>query len=361
MKKNIFFIIFLICYDTYAEQFMYPVAALQDKQQLLVVYQKSLTDIQLCIWDIHEHCAKKCLSSFMTPANLQLLPSGKGFSFIDAGYIKIKEFLKRSPKTLPIYEPIGLFSNINWIDDDRFYFVAREGDYFQIFQSDLNANVYRLTCDMADALYPQKIGAQLFYMQRDEEIQTQIIKIDYNPMDMHHNFKNVKNHDMIIHKSQEQLCFLKMLSSHEGFYLQAPQQKKADGTYVFSCFHFIEIDEHGWHHEKLFDFQIPIKYLTGLDRLYESIEPFLPNYTRKELVFFVTWEKDTEQFHVLKFDMKTKTIERIGYEHQKEKIFAPFIYENKIFCGLIQQDFKSLHNIFEDENLYFKLPCLDQK
>lgn len=363
MKKNIFLIMFLMFHENHAEQFMYPVAELQDSNQLLVVYQKSLDDIELWIWDTDEHCATKCLSSFLTPANLRLLPSGQGFSFIDAGYIKIKEFSKRSPRTLPIYEPIGLFSSINWIDDTTFYFVAREGDFFQIFQSDIEANVYRLTYDFFDALYPQKIGSNLFYIQRNDEGQSSIMRKYYNLVPMNYDFHTFDNQDIIIESSQSQLCFLKMINDHEGFYLQAPIEKKNEGSYTFSCFHFIQ-NNGTWENQKLFDFQIPIKYIIGYDRLHESIEPFLPNYTCKGLVFFVNWQEEVEQFCILQFDLATKNIKNITNqldEKQQQKTFAPFLYKNKIFCGLIIKDSLSQNRLFNDGNGYFELPYFDQK
>ena len=351
--------VFFICYQSYAEQFIYPVASLQEKNQLLVLYQKSLQDIELWIWDTIEHTATKGLSSFTIPANLRILPSGDGFSFIDNGYIKIKEFAKRSPKTLPIYEPIGLFFHMNWIDEHRFYFVAREGDFFQIFQGDAQANIYRLTYDAADALYPQKINSDLFYIKRDEDGQVSIVHQSWNPASMHD--KSVIGHQEIF-KSEDlqQLCFLKMMNEHEGFFIQAPTKKiDHDQLYLFSCYHLLQADD-TWSAEKIFDFKIPAKYVTGSQRLYESIEPFLPNYTNHNIVYFMSWQEETEQGNLYEFCKIKKTVRltELSFGRHNQKIFVPYFYNHTMYCGLIMQDDQLF---FDEKYTHFDLPSLPQK
>ena len=216
MKKYIFLAIFFISQSIHPEQFVYPVGDFDDGNQLMVLYQKSLESIELWIVNSSNQQATKGLCSFLTPVNLRVMPSGKGFSFIDKGYIKIKEFTKRSPRTLSIYDPIGLFSSMNWIDDEIVDFVAREGDFFQIFQGDLEANIQRLTHEPADALYPQKIGEKLFYIKRDLSNQISIISKSWNPTQMNELSEPSYN---IIQRSNQQLCFLRMVSEKEGFYL----------------------------------------------------------------------------------------------------------------------------------------------
>lgn len=348
---------------SYAEQFIYPVADFDDGQQLMVVYQKSLDNVELWIWDTQTHRAIKAISSFLTPANLRMMPSGKGFSFIDQGYIKIKEFTKRSPKTLPIYEPIGLFSNMNWIDDEIFYFVAREGDFFQIFQGDLQAHIQRLTFEPSDALYPQKIDSMLFYIKRDTNGQFFIVEQAWNPAVIHDYDHRSDQH--IIQASSQQLCFLRMISAKEGFYLQAPTSKnKYDDTYKFSC-HHIKKDDNEWQTEQLFTFNIPLKYVTGDARLYESLEPFLPNYNSSGFVYFVNWHKKAEQFTLCKFNVLDKTVTFVDqdslYRNDNQQIFAPYIYKDSIFCGIIAKNNRTMQNVFEADDVQFELPYFSEK
>lgn len=353
-------------YKIDAEQFIYPVADFDNGNQLMLLYQKSLENIELWMWDTSNHHAIKGLSSFNTPVNLRMMPSGQGFSFIDEGYIKIKEFVKRSPRTLPIYEPIGLFSSMNWIDDETFYFVAREGDFFQIFQSDLQAQVQRLTHAPADALYPQKIDSQLFYMKRNMNGHVSIVSQPWNPVAMH---ENPLTETSMIKKSCQQLCFLNMKSEHEGFYLQAPT-KKVQGLqqncYEFACYHLTQNHEKQWMTTKLFTFKIPAKYIIGAARLYESLEPFLPNYCKNEYVYFMNWHEELQQFEMQELHIPTMTVKIMNdqnvYRNINEQFFAPYISNEKIYCGFIVQDQRNpnrFQNIFTTENVQFDLPYFE--
>jgi hypothetical protein len=356
MKKYIGLIIFFTVHTNYAEEFIYPVASFDNGNQLMVLHQKSLDDIELLIWNSQNQTAKKGLSSFLTPGNLRMLPSGKGFSFIDSGYIKIKEFAKRSPRTLPIYEPIGLFSNMDWIDDETFYFVAQQGNHFQIFRGNVQAQIEQLTCGLFDALYPQMIGSQLFYMQRD----------------MHHEVKIMcKNEEsqqvVIIQNAVQQACYLKMINESQGFYMQAPTHKieDAQGCYEFSCHRILKNNDELWQSDQLFTFKVPAKYITGSNRLYESIEPFLPNYSDSQHVYFCDWNDVIEEFQLHACDITTKNIKIMineqVYKNKGTKIFAPYLYKNKIYCGIIIEENRATQNIFEMDNLNFILPCFNTK
>ena len=364
MKKYILVICFLF-FKIHAEQFIYPVADFDHGNQFMVLYQKSLREVELWIWNASNQHALKGLSSFLTPANLRMMPSGKGFSFIDKGFIKIKEFAKRSPKTLPIYEPIGLFSSMNWIDDETFYFVAREGDFFQIFQGNLQAKIQRLTNQPTDALYPQKIGSTLFYMKRDMDCQISIVAQPWNPLKMNQLKKSSKI-TTLVPESYQQLCFLHMISDREGFYLQAPHKKIEDDNlcYEFSC-HHLKQNEDQWENEKLFSIQIPSKYVTGSSRLYESLEPFLPNYTHEGIVYFTSWNYESTEFELYKFDISNKNLEKISeqflYKNNNQQIFSPYLHGNKICCGFIIKDQKSIQNLFDADDVYLELPYFDTK
>ncbi|MDP3788008.1 MAG: hypothetical protein Q8Q60_01660 [Candidatus Chromulinivorax sp.] len=368
MKKYIILIFCFLFHDNYAEQFVYPVADFDNGNQLMILYQKSLNCVELWFWNTTNHRAMKGLSSFFTPANLRMMPSGKGFSFIDQGYIKIKEFVKRSPRTLPIYEPIGLFSSMNWIDDETFYFVAREGDFFQIFQGDLQANIQRLTNEPADALYPQKIGSTLFYMQRNMSNQITIISQPWNPIAINRceTLHDTSCQSVIMQSSLQQLCFLRMISEREGFYLQAPIKKKNKNNdcFEFICHHLMQQNDNQWITEKLFTFQIPSKYLIGSTRLYESLEPFLPNYNNENMVYFVNWEQEADQFQLCTYNIATKNIESacnelLRYRKNGQQIFAPYIHKDFMHCGFIlhnQRNSESLQHIFEMDDVEFSLP-----
>lgn len=363
MKKYTFFMLSILSFFSVirSEEFIYPVASFDNGNQLLVMYQKSLEDIQLWIWDTQEQYAIRGLLSSTTPANVRILPSGSGFSFIDSGYIKIKEFTKRSAKTIPIYEPIGLFSSMHWVDENFFYFVAREGDFFQIFQSDIQANVKRLTYDAADALYPQKVGRNLFYIKRcQENNQSFIMCKEWNPIALDACIPDMHFHENIIVEHYGlNICFLKMINHKQGFFLQAPTSKASyNKEYRFDCYHLSFENNVKWVYEKIFEFTIPTKYITGPDRMYESVEPFLPNYTNNS-IYFVDWQNQLDTFDLVKFDLTTKNKKSIDKDtfYKNQKIFSPYAYQNKIYCGLILPEGNPIENHFlKKENPYFQLP-----
>lgn len=368
MKINIFLIIFIFYFfNSYAEQFVYPVADFNNGNQYMVIHQKSLSDIELWIVNESTGYATKGLSSFLVPANLRMMPCGKGFSFIDQGYIKIKEFEKRSPKTLPIYEPIGLFSNMNWIDDETFYFVARQGDFFQIFQSDVQANVSRLTNEPADALYPQKIGDRLFYIKRDMDFCMTIIEKPWNPVSM--DCTDTLQEQIIVEEtSAAQLCFLHMMNEREGFYIQAPTKKIKNGQdcYEFACFYLIK--NKNWITKKLFSYKIPSKYLMGSSRLHESLEPFLPNYNAQNNIYFVNWQQELQKFELYTYNIVSESIEKMSdqflHRNNNQQIFAPYIHGDKIYCGFIipdRLDIKSAPINFITDEQHLELPFFSNK
>ena len=113
-------------------QFLYPVAQI-DNDNLLILHQKSFDEIELWRWNKNETLALKELSSIFLPSFVQLLPNKLACSFIDRGRIKIKYFAKRTPRSIDMYEPISAISNMNWIDNEQFYFVGKHEGYFGIF------------------------------------------------------------------------------------------------------------------------------------------------------------------------------------------------------------------------------------
>ena len=364
IKKTWLYFLFFVNVSVQAEQFLYPVAHFDDSNQLVVIYQKSLQDIELWFLDQKNDIAIKGLSSFFIPANFRMLPSGDGFSFIDGGYIKIKQFQKRSPKTLGIYEPIGSFSSMNWIDDHTFYFTAQEGDFYQVFCCDDESNIKRLSCLPIDFLYPQKIGDQLYCIQRDLEGQFKIISQLWQPVDFASH--QILPESIILPETNRPLCFLHMLSDVQGFYLQAPEFKQLsdNDSYEFACYHLVKIDDQ-WMSEQLFVFNVPLKYIHGSTRLYESIEPFLPNYSVENYVYYSTYNKDTNLFELLSIDISSKTTKNYNDDCMKKngannsQLFAPHIFNSKIYCGKIFQDTRVMD--FTQKDLMDEITIFDTK
>jgi hypothetical protein len=353
--KKLYFLCWLLssCTLTLTQHYIFPVASTQDGQQLILLYQKSLQEIELWISDTATHTAIQGLSSFLTPANVKMLPSGEGFSFIDQGYIKIKEFAKRSPRTLPIYEPISFFCQMDWFSDDQFYFVAQKGDYFQIFLGDTQAWIHQLTHEDCDALYPCHIDKTFFYIKKyAPKNRSQIIAFDMTTMD----------EKIIFEHYTSRICYLTMLTHSEGFFIELPEvvSDQTPELYEFSCYHFIKKDD-VWNKEFLFKFFIPSSYLIGSSRLYESMEMFLPNYICKDYVFFVSHDLQTDQLLLHKLCITTKEEEVVFNERfrnytNKTTLFAPYIINNNLYCGMIMPASDALRHQTHDPSEVFNLP-----
>lgn len=360
MKTYIFILLLFCTLLIQAEQFVYPVAEFDNGNQIAVIHQKTLQDIDVWFINQKQQTVQKGLSSFLRPANLRILPSGKGFSFIDQGYIKIKYFEKRSAKTLEIYEPISLFSSVNWIDEHTFYFTARQGDFYHLFCCDDEANnVQRLSCEPVDFLYPQKINDIFFCIKRTIEGQFKIVQQPWNPISF--NQYQILPETIITSESAVPLCFLHMVSDNEGFYLQAPLTRKYNKAdlYDFTCFHLVK-NEGKWKTEELFSFQIPLKYLQGDSRLYESIQPFLPKYDVANYVYFSTYNSNVESFELFTFHIPTKKnleIQNDTFKKNPYQFFATSIFNTKMYGGIIIEDAEIID--FTQKNLLINLLSID--
>lgn len=345
-------------------QYTYPVADFENGNQLVVIQQKSLETIEVWFIDQKYQTMVQGLSSFSIPANVRILPSEKGFSFIDNGFIKIKYFEKRSPKILGMYEPISLISSMNWINEDTFYFSARQGDYYQTFQGNVNSQIKRLTCQPFDYLYPTKIGQNLYCIKRLMDQQFEIVMLPWNPIDFDQ-YQTLPE-TVIISATTTTLCFLKMISDQQGFYLQAPYlQDTHENQYTFSCYHLVLLKNRQWESQELFKFTIPIQYLKGPDRLYQSMELFLPNYMVDNYIYYVDFNTYSNRFELLQYNILTKNIKNITDDFMKKnkffhgKLFAPYISRNKIYCGTIDYTSKNTDDI--ENNFGIRLPHITTK
>ncbi|NBV40257.1 hypothetical protein EBR77_00250 [bacterium] len=334
-------ILFFWCGIVQAEQFLYPVAALDPAgQELLVVHQKSLDDIELWIWNAQTKYAYKGLLSAYMPAGIKMLPSGLGFSFIDQGRLRVKMFAKRSPRTIAMYEPIRNISEIHWISDDAFYFSAQEGDVFNIFSCSTLGELHRLTAsECGDYLYPQKVGNELFCIFRNQDT-FNIVVNNWTLSDFDSKSKVVQSQKVL--SLDNSAAYLHMISAEQGFYLEYPQViDSQQETIEFVC-HQIKKCDGAWSDEMLFSFRIPCEYILGTEskRLYESVQPFLPNYTSQDLIVFVDAQDHGLQLQC--YNLISRSIDVFDYtisrSQASKSVFAPFVVENKVFTGIISHD-----------------------
>lgn len=371
------------------EEFLYPVAATGygDEQKVYILYQKSLTHIELWLWDPLTKAATKALLSTFTPAGVKILPHDVGFSFIDNGRIKVKMHSKRSPKSLEWYEPVYDIGNLGWIDASCYYFHAKQQEHYGIFHGTLHGEIDPLVVKKGkDCMYPNKIDSTLFYIERTPDSQGgsyALMRAPYpattcdpispfnNTQDferrvselLSNNFQQKEalignsEHEKIIDFGTQPVAFLYMLSDHEGFCIGHPTHlDKHDATMPLVCYYLQRMTYAGsacvpveekrsivWRLQELFTFQIPLDLLLpeSSSRLYESILPLLPYYDQARIYFVDSTDRaqpgnnhNNSTLALYCYHRTQQTITRISRIPQtQQSYFAPLRIGNRLLFG----------------------------
>ncbi len=358
-KFSVFlFFIFIIPFSMQSIEYVYPVAAL-NQDNLLLIEQKAADNITLWFWDRGTNQLKPALWSRFNPAGLRLLPDKSGFSFIDNGLVKVKFFHKRSPKTIALDEPLYDISMVQWIDNHRCYVSAKKNNRFGIFQLTMKGDVDCIVENpFADCLYPQKIDNLLFYIERINN-NYRLMSVSYPEMSLHNsdNFnaiddfdtqvqeiidkqvrkekkREVTNKQLIFDFKRQPIAFLHMISSSEGFVLEYDAYVDTkDDIILFSYLHLTKTDN-SWYYDQLFSFAIPSVLLLADSptRLYESILPLLPRHINNTIYFADA--RHQKNLNIFRYDLglgttKQKTFTKSNNRHR----FAPFVVNGKLFVG----------------------------
>lgn len=270
MRIVIVIITFISVTVVHGASYIYPIATCQtgDGPALCYVYQRSLSELELWLYNLASHEWQQGLWSRYTPAGVRFSPDKTQFSFIDNGRIRVHTFLKRSPRSLEFEEPIYEIGIPEWSDEEHLYFSAKKNNVFGIFQTDMYGSLVCLIWDgKADYLYPQKIGNQLFAIKRlkSEHNDYWLVRVDYGK----------DGQPIVLYHDVKPMAFLIMISEHEGFFIR--HVGSDNEKMLFEYYHLSSIKDE-WYSNQLLKFSIPISLLSGNDRLYESIVPLLPRY-----------------------------------------------------------------------------------
>ena len=316
----------LSSYITVATEYAYPVASLDDTT-ILYIHQTSPQTIQLFTWNIITHRTEQVLWSLFNPAGIQLLPDNKGFSFIDNGRLRIKNFQKRSPKSIDFDIPIFNINELHWLNEHTAYCSAQQNNFFSIFQ------VYddgRVDCLVSgnknkDYMYPQKINDQLFYIQR-KKINT---NGDYTYSIWQKSYNEMKSTE-ILNFGDKSIIFLLIISETEGFVIEHKNDTDKAASFIY---HHLIKEGGDWQRDDLFSFAIPMDLFLHKDhKLFESILPLLPRIIDNK-IYFVDCSYNNN--HILELYYYDLII------HQKNKIslgknghiFVPIQCGEKLYSG----------------------------
>lgn len=357
MLKNSFLTLLLtISFTVQTTEYVYPVSVL-DHNTILLIQQKMVDNIVLWIWNNKTNTLKSGLLSRFNPANLCLLPDKSGFSFIDNGLLKIKLFYKRSPKTIPLDEPLYDIAMVQWIDNYYCYTSAKNDNYFGIFQLSIKGDVDCIVkIPFADCLYPQKIDDLLFYIERKKN-NYRIMSISYPNIPQNNNFDETTDFDMKVEKiierqtkkeienrvinkqlildfKRQPIAFLHMISDNEGFVLEYDSYiDEKDDTILFSYLHLTKSGD-SWHYNQLFSFSIPTLLLltNSPTRLYESILPLLPRHINNTIYYVDSLQQ--KYLNIFCYDLNHNKIEQKTFSGKKGKsYFSPFLVDGQLIFG----------------------------
>ena len=365
----IFFIVFTLCSMTtsYAE-FLYPVATYTDSdhsQNLLVLYQKTGTTLELWSWDPVTHVATKMLPSSFCPAGVALLPSGKGFSFIDNGRIRIKEFIKRSARSIDIPYGVSAIGPVTWHENGLGYFHALCNRHYALFSITPYGDVDRcLAQAKTDRMYPSWFKESLFYIERTD---SQQLPCQYRIIEQRLPDTEPQNAPQIcVDFDNRPIIFLTMISADEGFFLEhASKIDMAESTITFLYHQFVRHDKNSWRTRHLFSFSIPSTLLDNASdtHVYESIIPLLPR-VYDSMVYYV--DAYALGMSLCTYNLVTNTKESVVIPYNSDFPFVPIKCNSLLFfggciCRGILEAKRTPSIYIDQDNTYcFSLPCIGQ-
>ena len=314
MKKNCYvflcgasFVIFYVFYS-YTTEYIYPLTKCLVDEQEVVLFMHQTTTQETRLWSLNmgTHCYEQLLSSQYNPVGVALLPDGSGFSFLDNGLIKVKKFLKRSPKTIEIYEPLYSINAVQWLDDTTCFFHAKQGNRYGIYQVTLDGQldviIQNSSCDY---LYPQKVDADLFFVCRDGAGNNYVEKM------MYPSFKNrtmslqeALNYEqdtavslqsdltVVQNFNKETIVTVSMINKREGFLVCASPTVNASESLMAFSFYKLEFLNDIWEKKELFIFHLPTYLFFNKSMMLREVVPaFFPIIT-VDGIYFTSLQKN---------------------------------------------------------------------
>jgi len=340
------------------------------------LYQKSPDHTELWQWNPVTREANRALISAFTPVGFALLPDNAGFSFFDNGRLHIKNFLKRSPKAIDIYEPIYDLGQFTWLTSDLALFHAKEREKFSLYtlcasDGTVTKVVENKTCD---CFYASLISSSLWYLTRNKQTQEHaLMQCSYlvhsqashkaTPGTAESSFPTASRIDLSNHQKilsyKGSLAFLTMLNEKEGIVIEHQSQVDPHTDTILSCMCYrILCDTFDqWSLNQLFSFSLPLSLLlpSSKTRLSESIYPLLPRVCGKA-IHFVTFLQG--ELHPYMYQEGVGVKESILNKKESSlftDLFPPYVLEDKglesslVYGGCLQsQDVRS-HNLQLDD------------
>lgn len=338
LQIHYFIVYFLFCYmhALPAIEYIYPVASLNDGTEILCIHQHSPTNIELLVWNTATHQSEQILWSVFNPAGLQILPDNSGFSFIDNGRLRIKSFQKRSPKAIDFDEPLFGINGLQWIDNHICCCSAQYNNNFALFELHDDGTLECLmTKEGKDFMCPQKVGGQLFYIER-YATEKGCGDIHYHIASCLYEKKNscFSQSNIIADFQNKPIMFLTMVDDTQGFVMEHAQHINSENPTTSFTYHQIIKEGGTWNQKPLFSFAIPTTLLLDdQEQLYESILPLLPRTINNKIYFVDCAKNNNHILELYSYDLAKSTVKKINLAKQKGHCFVPVLCGNAFYCG----------------------------
>ena len=323
----------------FSQEYIYPVATVEDGKTILLIHQKTPMHIELLLWDPVTKEVEQGLWSFFNPAGLQLLPDLSGFSFVDNGRLYVKYFNKRAPKAIDFSEPLWNINLVHWVKTDCCYLSAQCSDFFSIYSVNVDGDVNSLVSrNKKDCLYPQKMGDFIFYIERSKIATDEVTTNNYRIMktDFYSSKQNRGTPEMIIEYNENPIIFLQMLSQTEGFLIEHPKTINREDTFILFHYQKIKYENDIWSREKIFSFAIPSSLLLhgSTEQLYESLLPILPRMVEGIIYFVDCSHNKKNRLELFSYELSTNKRKLMcASQKQNDHFFVPFFSGDKLFVG----------------------------
>jgi hypothetical protein len=309
--------------------YSYPVGIRHQDSTIVLVQQTH--DKRLEVWSYSLRSKKTALltDSRCNPTQVALLPDETGFSFIDNGAIKIKEFTYRSERRIEPDIPIHSPYLSKWLTPEWCMLSAVYGHYSGIFALRCDGVVLPfLVSKHAHFTYPCSLGADIFAICQDSitgsyavivtrqtEHEKDMLAGRLSPDLLNFSDDAVKKvvggerlSTLIYDFGSLPIAFLRMQSETMGYVLShrttmaGGSEKVLCECYQLSCTATRPV----WHAKKLFSFSIPSRFfdLNHPDGIYERMLPLVPCYL-EDRIYYIDYDERTNSLLPFVYQLTT--------------------------------------------------------
>lgn len=320
-----------------ATEYAYPLFFMPDSpdgvERCLVLYQHDYNHTELWLWNSKTLAPHKLLLSMYNPAGIRLLPDASGFSFIDNDRIRIKYFQKRSVKTLEFALPFYDITLLQWIAPHAFIFSAKEHGLYHIYYATKEGWSLRIQSGKGSVLYPQKVGDQLFFIERIAE------QAVFSCSDFPQELLTYSNDESLtylpspiydLYLFDHPVAFLSMHDNDHGFVIGHPHEVNPTADLITFDYYALTREHDAWQARKLFHFTIPTPLLLSQSqmRFYESMLPLIPQHAGDAIYYL---SAHGESLHLYSYVISTQSSHQLTA--QPGIYCSPRFAHNKLYYG----------------------------